>query len=218
MSGDFTKREMAEWQRSKNRLPVEREELDYKQKKIFLKLIAELRSPAYFERELNMNRSDIEYFKRELDIQSQDEARRALRKLNDNEEADEVKRNMRQSYKAEAIANKRLQEYETKQREKEQIRRELVRAELDPLAIKKEDAVRQRRFEKQEQDALQNVKDEWKLPLDGIKDAELIELFKNDISHRGMNFCINKYNASSHAIKAEAIRLNLDVDWDRVTR
>jgi hypothetical protein len=218
---EITQREKDAWKASKEIKPRKRESLSREQTKVFLKLLSELRSPVYFERDLGLSKRDVEYYKRELNISSQDEARRMLKRVQAEEDKrkDEwIQENVRQQRDAERIANIRLQEFERKKEADRIARREAALHNLDPVAIKLEDKERQKRLESQELEKLHSVRNDWRLPLTGINDDEKINLFRNDIINHGISFCVNKYSASPQAIKSEAIRLSLKINWDTVKR
>lgn len=174
-------------------------------------------------RMLNLGRPEIAHWKERLGVQNQDEARTLLRSMEEEDlDADvrAVEENSRQQRDASATANARLQELEAKRDREATKRREAALQDLDPVAFKEEDARRQKRLAKQLEDADGPAagEDEWHLALDGKNDNDQIRLFNNDIIHRGMQFCTQKYGATAKEIRREAIRLKLGVNWDRIRR
>jgi hypothetical protein len=222
---DITEREKQAWQAGKNSRRVTRPELNAKQKEKFLKLISELASPILFERELNLSQADVLFYKNEFSIETQDDARRALRRLvTDTDEVVQarVRDNIQQQRAAEAVAQERLDEFEQKKISDSASKRAANRAAINPDTIRNDDAERQKRLvESQEKLAASKAAmSDWRLELDGRAsfDEERISAFGHDIIERGFNFCIQKYGATSREIKAEATRLNLKIDWDLVRR
>jgi len=200
-------------------------ELTLRQKERFLQLVAEVRSPVYFQRELNLSAREVDALKQEYGVENPDEARRALRRLaTETEEQVEarIRENIQQQRAAEALAQQRLEEIESKKREESAARRAKNRANIDGDAIRQEDADRQKRFEEQQEtsSAQRATITDWRLELDGRPsfDEEIIATFKADLVNLGINFCIQKYNASARELKSEAIRLGVKLDWDTLRR
>lgn len=222
---EITERERLAWQAGKGRKKAARQELNNKQKQRFLQLIAELASPVYFERELGLSQSDIDFFKNELSVETQDDARRALRRLvSDTEETLQarIRDNTQKQREAETVAQQRLDEFESKKKKTSADKRAKNRAGIDSNAVRKEDAERQERFEKTQEEAVaaKAAMSDWQLELDGRQsfDQERISLFRHDIIQHGLNFCMQKYGASARELKAEATRLGLKIDWDLIRR
>jgi thiol:disulfide interchange protein len=216
----ITDREKRAWQASKERQPVAHPELTREQIKRFAQLVAELRSPVYFERDLGLNRAGVEFYKRKLNIDSQDEARGLLRKMNrEDEEAENTLRaeNTAKQREAERVAQQRLDELEAAKAAEQAEAIERKKREVDPNRVKQEDAERQKRFEKQQEEKLAATTsvDTWRL---NATNQDQVQLFKWDLEERGWTFCIEKYGASSQELKAEAIRLGLKINWDVVKR
>jgi len=200
-------------------------ELTLRQKERFLQLIAEVRSPIYFQRELNLSAREVDALKEEYGVENPDEARRALRKLARESEEDvqaRMRDNIQQQREAEAVAQRRLEQLEAKKRQEVASRRAEKRANIDSTAVRQEDAERQHRLNKQleKADAVKSTINDWRLELDGRQsfDDEIIAGFEADLIHRGVQFCIQKYSASSRELKAEAQRLGLQLDWDTLRR
>ena len=220
---EITEREKRAWQEGKGRTPAAPPELSRSEQKIFLKLIKELKGDGVFMRLLSLGRPEILYWRERLAVQNQDDARTLLRSMEaediDNE-LSAVEENSRQQRAASEMANQRLQEFEAQRLTESNDRRDAVLKDLDPVELKEEDARRQKRLAKQIEDAENPAagEDEWSLVLDGTHDNDQIRLFHNDIIHRGMMFCTQKYNTSAKSIRRESIRLRLGVDWDRVRR
>lgn len=220
---DITEREKQAWQAGKNIKRTPRPELNTKQKERFLKLIAELASPILFERELGLSPADIDFYKNELSIETQDDARRVLRRLTtDTEEIVQarVRDNIQQQRAAEAVAQQRLDQIEKKKISDSASKRAANRAAINPDAVRQEDAKRQERFVESQEKAAASAAamSDWRLELDGRAsfDAERISAFKHDIIQHGLNFCIQKYGATARELKAEATRLGIKIDWDLV--
>src|SRR6185436_6189325 len=120
--------------------------------------------------------------------------------------------------RAEEVANARLKELELKRAVERSQKPDNTPTQNE---VRIEDAERQRRFDEQqriiEEEALSKG-DGWVLPLEG-SDAEkrgIVERFRKDIEYCGMTFCLNKYHVTPIQIKAEAARLKLKINWDRV--
>lgn len=222
---EITDREKRAWQAGKNRKPAPHPELDREQQKKFLGLIVDLKSPVYFELDLGLSRAGIEHHKQKLGVETQDDARALLRRMDFEDTKDveaEAQRNVQKQRAAEAAAQKRLEELEAKKRAEKQAKLEKARKELDANALKRDDKKRGQRQEKldEKRDAVKAKMTDWRLEMSEIPhvDEERIALFKNDILQRGMEFCIQKYSTSSREIKAEAARLGLRINWDLVRR
>ena len=214
-----SERERRAWQESKNAQPIhKRPELNKQERIRFLELFSKMSSRATYERELGLNQSDIEYFKQELGVLTENDARIKFRQMKrDNEESTEARllEETRKMREAEQVANKRLEELELKKRLDKP---EVV---IDVKAIQEEDASRQRRFAEQ-QDVKENEQpvEVWHLELTGSKDSQIIQIeqFKRDIQNRGINFCASKYAATHKQVRYEARRLGLKIDWNQVRR
>jgi hypothetical protein len=207
------------WQDQKKRPKTPRKELTLAERIKFVELVSQLATPGTFERHLGLAPNDVQHYKRILDIESQDEARRLLRNLRkddaDKNEARVIEQVSRVR-EAEAIANERL---------KELAARKQAQAEVEPkpkpniTLVRKEDAERQRRFEAsekaKEQEATKKVGSVWRLPID---DNESVNRFRREIVNHGLSFCFKKYGATANQIKAEAERLKLKINWDIVRR
>lgn len=222
---EITEREKQAWKAGKTRKKTARPELNNKQKQRFLQLIAELASPIYFERELGLSQSDIDFFKNEFSVETQDDARRALKRMvSDTEETLQarIRDNTQKQREAEAVAQQRLDEFEQKKKQASASKRAKNRAAINPDAVRQEDAERQERFvESQEKIAAgKAAMSDWQLELDGRAsfDQERIALFRHDIIQHGLNFAMQKYGASARELKAEATRLGLKIDWDLIRR
>lgn len=210
------------WQDQKKRLKTERKKLTIAERIKFVELVSQLATQGSFERHLGLSSNDVQFYKRELDIESQDEARRLLRKLRKEDADKNEARAIEQIAKvreAEAVAQERLRELEA---------RKNIPVEAKPKPdineVRKEDAERQRRFEASEKDrerdaayrkALKDGGHIWHLPID---DNESIERFRREIVNHGFSFCFKKYGATAAQIKAEAERLGLKIKWDIVRR
>lgn len=208
------------WRASKNRKSTRKRPVLSTEEKIeFLGLVGQLASRTMFERKLSLTPGDVEFYKRELDVETPEEARRLARRLQQGDGTSREERAMNEPKKAreaEAVAQARLDELEAKKRaqEAEQPRR---RVDLDE--IRKQDAARQRILEQQE-NTLKAPKQEWQLPIEvgGGSKAEQIDRFRRDIIYHGMHFVQKKHNATPAQIKYEAARLGLKIDWDIVRR
>lgn len=225
---EFTERDTRKWQSQKKRTKRERPQLTIQQRITFLELLSQMASSTVFERKLGLSSNDIQYYKKILNIESQEEARLLLRKIK-REDADKREVNILEqtakAREAEEIANKRLQELQDKKATK------TIEPKSRPniTEVRKDDAVRQRRHEE-----LQNMppspaknvspskrhkiiksRNEWRLPID---DHDSIDRFKRDIKNHGFSFIEKKYGATSSQVKAEAKRLGLQINWDIVRR
>jgi pyruvate/2-oxoglutarate dehydrogenase complex dihydrolipoamide acyltransferase (E2) component len=126
-------------------------------------------------------------------------------------EQKEVIARIQESREAEAIANQRLEDIALQQIEREPVR-------FDKEALRKEDKERQQRLSEQENKVTQVSR--WRLPLSGrpqTREEELVR-FRNDIQRRGLAFTASKHACEKKDVRAEAIRLGLKIDWDRVRR
>lgn len=184
----------------------------------FLQLVSQIQPPSLFKRKLGMNAADIEFYKRTLDIDNEDDARQKLRVMRHEDEVGnerDVIQNRLEQQAAERLANERLDTME-----RERIERAAHRDVPDIDAIREDEAQKRQRFEAEQQQAKEALKSNWRLPLEGPKTAQgdQIDLFRRDLVHRGMRFCLKKYNCSSRDIKAEAIRLGLKINWDILPR
>lgn len=197
----------------------ERPSLSQEQRIEFLELIAGLATPSIMERKLDLSPSDIEHYKRELDVTSPDEARRKARRMRTDFATEREARIMAENAKAkeaQRIAQARLEELEAR-RNQEAAERTYEKPDINE--IRKEDAERQRRLEAS-QSSVQKPNKEWKLPIedDGGTITEQIDRFRRNIVYRGMSFTCTHYNATPQQIRYEASRLGIKVNWDIVRR
>ena len=207
------------WQDQKKRPKTARKELTLAERIKFVELVSQLATPGTFERHLGLAPNDVQHYKKVLDIESQDEARRLLRKMR-REDADKNEaRPLEQISKvreAEAVANERLKELAARKQSQNEVE---AKPKLDINLVRKEDAERQRRFEASEKakatEAAQRKGNEWRLPID---DNESVNRFRREIMNHGFSFCFKKYGATANQIKAEAERLGLNIKWDIVRR
>lgn len=171
----------------------------------FLKLVANLQGSAVFERKLGMNRREVERYKTKLGVDSQEKARILLRDLEAQSQSrlDALAAEVRKAQLTQAVAQARLDEYE-EQKKLAKLKKAATN-KVDPEKVAKEDAERQRRFEESQP----TLTDSWRLPAEAS-----VRLFESDLKHRGLAFTANKYNATKKQVKAEAIRLEIRVDWD----
>ena len=181
----------------------------------FLELVAQMAGNSTFERVLGIDANEVAKYKKLLDVETQDEARQLAKKLRRANEEGREARIIEQSKRAREaadIANKRLAELESKRNQEKPIKK------YDSVAIKKEDAERQRRLEKEQR--VEEPDEVWNLLLEGSRHQrdEEIQRFKRNIENHGLGFCRKKYNATTNQIRFEADRLGLDIDWDRVRR
>lgn len=209
-------REKRAYQEAKKVQPShERRTLSTNERILFLELVSKVASPAVFQRKLGIDASDVEHYKQQLDIQSHDEARVMLRRMHNESEQKreaEILRNTRDARAAEAIANQRLEEFERQQNQQTNVDRP------KQADIAADDAVRQRRFEEQQEENVPVSYWRLRLPQGDAQQAEVIERFRKDIQYRGINFCREKYGTDAQSIRAEASRLNLRINWDTVRR
>jgi hypothetical protein len=196
---------------------MERPELTHEQQMKFLELVSKVSSPVLFRRQLDMNAADVEYYKKQLDLDSHEDARIMLRRLrNDATRREEVIPVDHNSIReAEDLANQRLRELEAARAKK----RDENRPVIDQAAIAEEDAERQRRLDAQNEE-VETPDRPWELPLSGnsAQRDEQIDRFRKDIQYRGLSFCCTKYDTNSKAIRAEAARLDININWGTVRR
>lgn len=218
---EITDREKRAWKDGAKRTKHDRPKLTTSQRIEFLKLVAQLASNSTFERRLELTPADVQYYKNQLNVESQDDARRLYKLLEIDAIEGNEKRIINETNKArsaEETANLRLKELELRRTIE---RREKLAEVPDGNKIRKEDTERQERF-KQEQEAqiaeVLSKSEPWSLPLEGSESDRrgITDRFRRDIEHCGMRFCISKYQASSIQLKAEATRLGLRINWDRV--
>lgn len=220
---EITDREKRAWKEGAKTRKRDRPVLTMPQRIEFLKMVAQLATNSAFERKLGLNSNDIEFYKKEFDVENQDDARRLYKRLEiDQFEGREemIVSETSRARDAEAVANLRLKELELK-RAMDQRDRKSNQPDAD--ALHADDAERQRRFNA-EQQAIEDEKlsrtETWLLPLEGSESDKKskIDRFRKDIEYCGMTFCVNKYQASPIQIKAEAARLKIRINWDRVKR
>jgi hypothetical protein len=220
---EITEREKRAWKDGAKPRRRERPKLTMPQRIEFLKLIAQLASNSTFERKLGLDPADIEYYKKQFDVENQDDARRLYKRLEIAmvEGREEVIINETSKARAaEETANLRLKELELRRTIE---KREKAVGTPDGNKVRAEDAERQQRFQAEQEaktaEAL-SKSEPWSLPLAGSESDRrgIIDRFRRDLENCGMQFCINKYHASPMQLKAEANRLKLRVNWDRVKR
>jgi len=213
----ITEREKRAWAKSKERKSSrERPKLDRLQRIEFLKLVSQMASASTMERKLKLEPRDVAFYKRELDIESPDEARRMARNLqaesNEVYEA-RVLAQTKKAREAEQIANQRLDELDAKRAADKggSSRR------VDVTKIRQEDAERQRRFAAQQAE-LDEPKTKWELPMEegAGSEAEQIDRFRRLIIYHGLDAVRRQHGASAVQVKWEAARLGLRINWDIV--
>jgi hypothetical protein len=187
-------------------------------KLVFLKLVSQMAGYSTFERKLNLNRSEVDRYKQSLDVETPDEARLLLKKLEREASAeDEAKLalKVKQTRERERLANLRLDQEEIV---KNSTAQPPVK-QVDVTALRESESEAQRRLEA-ELNATVKPDVAWLLPLSGSQsNRELqVDAFRRDIENRGLNFCSNKYEATAAQIKFEANRLGLKINWDRIRR
>lgn len=219
---DKKERDAKIWQDQKKRPKTPRKELTIAQKIKFLELVSQLATSISFERHLGLSSNDVEYHKKAMKIESQEEARQMLRKLRKQDADKNEARVIEQIAKvreAEAVAQERLLELEARKKSSVE-----PKPKPDVTTVRKEDAERQRRFEESEKDrqkdaafrkALQNGGHIWHLP---VETSESVDRFKREIVNHGFAFLHKKYGATAAQVKAEAERLGLKINWDIVRR
>lgn len=216
----ITSREQRAWQASKSRKRAKvRPTLDRVQRIEFLELVAQMSSRSVFERKLSLDLSDVEFYKKELDIESPDEARRLAGKLKRHGDDERDARLLEQTQKvqeAQEVAQARLEALEAKKAADKAAK---PSNKVDINKIRQEDADRQRRFAAQQEKTHVPEKD-WTLPMedDAGSEADQIDKFRRDIVYRGLSFVGKKYNATPGQVKCEAKRLGISVNWDIVRR
>lgn len=214
---EITEREKRAYQRTKKRaIPSARPKLTHEQQLEFLDLIAKLASPVVFKRRLNLSTIDIQFYKRELNVESQEEARLLRKRMERGATAKreaEVMKNIKDQRAAEAVAQKRLEELEQKRAERAATSKTERR---DMLQIRLEDAARKQRFNKQQAAVPASA---WRLPLERHRsEAEQIEQFRRDLQYRGVSFCRDRYGVKLSDLKSEASRLGIKINWDNLKR
>lgn len=220
---EFTEREKRAWKEGAKRTKRDRPKLTTSQGIEFLKLVAQLASNSTFERRLGLSAADVEFYKKEFDVESQDDARRLYKDLEiallEGRE-DMIISETSKARSAEETANLRLKEMELRRTIE---KREKAVGTPDGNVVRAEDAQRQKRFEQEQEDQVTEAlgkSDPWFLPLEGSESDRrgITDRFRRDIEYCGMQFCVNKYQASPIQLKAEAARLKLRINWDRVKR
>lgn len=219
---DQNERDAKIWQDQKKRPKTPRKQLTLAERIKFLELVSRLATSGSFERHLGISSNDVEHYKKELNVESQEEARRLLRKLR-NQDADKhearVIEQITKVREAEAIAQERLRELEARKQAPTE-----AKPKPDITTVRKEDAERQRRFEASEKDrqkdaafrkALNDGGRIWHLPIDT---NESVDRFRREIVNHGFAFLHKKYGATAAQVKAEAERLGLKINWDIVRR
>lgn len=193
--------------------------LDRVQRIQFLELYAQMSSNTTFERKLGLSSADVAFYKRELDVESPDEARRLANKLKikgeDEREAKLLERTQ-QVREAEEIAQARLEALEAKKRATEQAK---PRKKIDINKVRQEDADRQKRFAAQHS-AVSKPEKEWRLSMEqgAGSESEQIDRFRRAIIYHGLGFTVKTYGATTEQIKYEAARLGLKINWDIVRK
>lgn len=208
------------WQANKNKGTTRvRPSLDRVQRIEFLELVAQMSSIATFERKLGLTSADVAFYKRELDVESPDEARRKARKLqlqSDDEREARIVEQTRQVREAERIAQARLEVLEAQKAAREL---EKPARKTDINSVRHEDAERQRRLDEQ-LSAVKKPAKEWHLPMEagsGSKEEQM-DRFRRDIVYHGLGFTAKKHNVTPAQIRYEASRLKLSINWDIVRK
>lgn len=212
----ISNREKRAWQASKKRPSRERPKLSTSQSIEFLDMVARMASQSEFERRFNLSPGDVMFYKKELDVETQDEARmlhRQMKRENAKTSEATIVAEHKRARAAEAIAQERLKEIEARRNAPRPVKTP------DSLANKNKDADRQRRFAKQ-QSEIEVPAESWQLPVDGTESqrAEQIDRLRREIVNRGLSFVRMKYSVTNAQIKFEARRLGLEINWEIVRR
>ena len=214
-------REQRAWQANKNRQQTRvRPTLDRLQRIEFLELVAQMSSRSVFERKLSLSAADIEFYKKDMNIESPEEARRLAKQFQrqgDDEREARLLEQAQQIRQAEEVAQARLEALEAKRAAEDLTKK---RPKPDGNKVRQEDAERQRRFEEQQENVELAAAKEWYLPLEANSGtrADQIDRFRREIIYRGLSFVNKKYNTTTNQIKIEAQRLGLSINWDIVRR
>jgi len=193
--------------------------LDRPQRIEFLELVAQMSSRITFERKLGLNAADVEFYKREFDVESPDEARRlarSLRTAGDDEREARMLEETQKARDAEEIAQARLEALEAK---KVADAASKPARKVDVNKVRQEDAERQRRFAEQ-QAGVEKPDRTWELPMEegqGSR-AEQIDRFRRDLVYHGLSFVRRKHGATAQQARYEAARLGIKVNWDIIRK
>lgn len=195
---------------------MNRPKLTAKQKIEFLELIARMSGDSVFERKFNLSANDVNWYKKDLDVETPDEARRLAKKLSvklQNERNTYAVEQTKKAREAARVANERLRALEAGKAKA----LDGKESKVDKNKIKREDAERQKRFA--ESQTLVKPELEWRLPIEvnGGSEQEQIDRFRREIIYHGIRFLQSKYTGVTKAqIMWEAHRLNLNINWDLV--
>ena len=198
----FTEKDTKNWQMSKSQIPTEIKKLSKNEINVFLELVSSLASPVLFERKLGLSRRDVEHYKRVLQVDDQESARKILKKIKIEQEQEQMARI--EAARVESIA--RAEEINKRSNEVVGVPKKSIK-QKSKAAIKKEQAKRQKRLDDQNNALRANSNFRCESPKD----------FEHDLA-RGMNFCCKKYNVQPSDIYAEIHRLALDINIDNIRR
>ncbi len=190
--------------------------LDKTQFNKFLQLIAEARNSGDFEIYLGLNRREIELLKRQLNIDSSEDARKMLQNVAEYEkkyQEIQLDEQRKIALTARLAAEKRLKEFELQKQTEKEKRIALAKKVLNVSKIKKQDSARQKKFAASQQPKLQKEQSAWHL-----SDEDTPEQFQQLLVSRGWGFIRDKYGISNQDIKNEVLRLKLKVNFDLIPR
>jgi hypothetical protein len=218
---EITEREKRAYRANKGQTTTPRRELPRDEAKLFLRLVSEMASSVDYETKLGMTHSDVDYYKRQFDIEDYSEARTLLQRM-DLEDAraqdDRVEDNRRQAREAEAAAQERLDAYEAQQAvERSERAKTQTLSAAEKAALADKDAQRQRAFDASQTVSIEDT--DWRLPeVDGPLRGDIIRRFQHELGQQGLSFCRTKYGCTVADLKSEAKRLGVRINWDTVPR
>ena len=211
----ITDREKDNYQRSKDRQPIEKiPKLTAGKLRVFLELVVRSASSTEFNVKLGMNRRQTGLLKAALKIESSDDARRILAQDEHFNEANKetmILQEIQSARQARAEAEVRLKDRERRMAKERKERTKAVRDAIDRDGIKKAERAAQKRLDASEVDKIPAT--DWDL------DAEEAAMLHQDLTTKGWRFVMDKYDDINRAdIKAAIKAAGFKVDYDLVRR
>lgn len=177
----------------------------------FIEFCSEARGYGDFSIYLGLSQDEVIQLKKELEINSADDAKALIRDVIEPEKkllATKMEEEREFAKQKQQEAQERMDELASKRLSEANKRKKRV---ASALKLKKDDKRRQKRFEKQEIKTA--VTTSWRIPNDTTP-----EKFSYELRNYGFRFICSKYNIDRNDIMSEVSRLKLKINFDLVPR
>lgn len=177
----------------------------------FIELCSQASGYGDFSIYLGLSQDEVIQIKKELEINSPDDAKALIRDVVEPEKkllAIQMEEEREFAKQKQQEAQKRMDELASKRSSETKKRKGRV---ASALKIKNDDKRRQKRFEKQEVKTVATTS--WRIPNDTTP-----EKFSYELRNYGFRFICSKYNINRNDIMSEVSRLKLKINFDLVPR